>query len=276
MRINTDKNCNIIIFDDTEYPVNGIEYNKSVSLYIVQLNESNKTTILYDKIDTHKGNNGQPIVLSPLKGGYVTVCHIIVPTTRRDDSPVDDKPSDEYVRTIDYIRNAQIDILLGINTGGTLGSSPIIQNPTTSNNNYNYNNTNVPLYYFSDGVNFYKEDLQGNVTKVTEQELVEVNPDSTNIYIQMQNFFSVCYLRKCYVSLCQKIFDERAFDRCFNNKVNSQLIYKRDLVWAALNVIQYMIDSNQIAEAQRLLERINGCNGLCSKEDTGEKGCGCE
>ena len=157
MRINTDKNCNIIIFDDTEYPVNGIEYNKSVSLYIVQLNESNKTTILYDKIDNHKDTSGKPIVLSPLKGGYVTVCHIIVPTTRRDDSPVDDNPSNEYVRTIDYIRNDQIDILLGINTGSTglsLGSSPVVTG--TSNN---FNGSNVPLYYFSDGVNFYKEDL---------------------------------------------------------------------------------------------------------------------
>ena len=37
-----------------------------------------------------------------------------------------------------------------------------------------------------------------------------------------------------------------------------------------------MIDFNQLAEAQRLLERINGCNGLCSSENTGDKGCGCE
>jgi len=37
-----------------------------------------------------------------------------------------------------------------------------------------------------------------------------------------------------------------------------------------------MIDFNQLAEAQRLLERINGCNGLCSGKDTGDKGCGCE
>ena len=36
-----------------------------------------------------------------------------------------------------------------------------------------------------------------------------------------------------------------------------------------------MIDSNQLAEAQRLLERINGCNGICSGEKTGED-CGCE
>ena len=106
------------------------------------------------------------------------------------------------------------------------------------------------------------------------QLIVEVN-DNT-IIRHMHNFFSVFHLRKCYVSLCQKIFNSSGFDRCFNGKVNSQLTYKRDLVWAALNVIQYMIDFNQLAEAQRLLERINGCNGLCSGEDTGDKGCGCE
>ena len=110
--------------------------------------------------------------------------------------------------------------------------------------------------------------------EVDIQLILEVN-DSTLIR-HMHNFFSVFHLRKCYISLCQKIFNAHAFDRCFKNNVDSQLIYKRDLVWAALNVIQYMIDFNQLAEAQRLLERINGCNGLCSSEDTGDKGCGCE
>jgi hypothetical protein len=36
-----------------------------------------------------------------------------------------------------------------------------------------------------------------------------------------------------------------------------------------------MIDSNQLAEAERLLERINGCNGLCANINTGED-CGCD
>lgn len=124
----------------------------------------------------------------------------------------------------------------------------------------------------------YYADSAGNVYNENEsvdiQLIIEVN-DSTLIR-HMHNFFSVFHLRKCYVSLCQKIFNDKGFDRCFNGKINTQLIYKRDLVWAALNVIQYMIDFNQLAEAQRLLERINGCNGLCSGENTGDKGCGCE
>ena len=113
-----------------------------------------------------------------------------------------------------------------------------------------------------------------NFEEVPIQEILEVN-DNT-IIRHMHNFFSVFHLRKCYVSLCQKVFKDSLFDKCFNSKINTQLSYKRDLVWAALNVIQYMIDFNQLAEAQRLLERINGCNGLCSGEDTGHSDCGCE
>ena len=113
-----------------------------------------------------------------------------------------------------------------------------------------------------------------NSEEVPVQEVIEVNDNTVIKHIH--NFFSIYHLRKCYVSICQKIFKDKLFDRCFNNKINTQLSYKRDLVWAALNVIQYMIDFNQLAEAQRLLERINGCNGLCSSENTGDKGCGCE
>ena len=116
--------------------------------------------------------------------------------------------------------------------------------------------------------------FKGDSQQVQVQELIEVN--DTTLIRHMHNFFSVFHLRKCYIALCQKIFDDRGFDRCFDAKVDSQLILRRDLVWSALNVIQYMIDFNQLAEAQRLLERINGCNGLCKGIDTGDKGCGCE
>ena len=138
----------------------------------------------------------------------------------------------------------------------------------------------LPLKDFYDshsGQFTYYADSYGNIFKSTGkvdlQEVLEVN-DNTLIR-HVHNFFSVFHLRKCYVSLCQKIFNDRGFDRCFNNKIDSQLIQKRDLVWSALNVIQYMIDFNQFAEAQRLLNRINGCNGLCAGVNT-EESCGCE
>jgi hypothetical protein len=46
--------------------------------------------------------------------------------------------------------------------------------------------------------------------------------------------------------------------------IDKELIYKRDLLWSALNVIKYMIEIDQYEEAERLLERIMGCNGLCN------------
>ena len=45
MKINTDKDCNITIIDETEYPVKGLNYEDSISIYIAQLNETNNSTI---------------------------------------------------------------------------------------------------------------------------------------------------------------------------------------------------------------------------------------
>ena len=167
-----------------------------------------------------------------------------------------DNPSDPYLRKIDYVINQGIDDVIA-STESEGNEDPVLS------------------YYFSDGQFIYRRNRDLTSEKVEVQELLEVNPKTFGLRIETQNFFSVCYLRKCYISLCQKIFNSRGFDKCFNSKVSSDLIYKRDLVWAALNVIQYMVDLNQYSEAQRLLERINGCNGLCSREETGEQNCGC-
>lgn len=322
MRINTDKNCNIVIYDDTEYPINGLTYKNSVSLYIAQLNESNKSTIIYQKFDKHDGTGDNPIILAPQKGGFITMCHIILPKTISDgpgnylkvrklitknqinnilgiieDTDTYIPQTEDFVQSETYIRLNQINDILGIAhsqesqrtfqqifvgigdyitldqidslwNGNTIlrSTQTILQAPLTNTNGSGYYSDGEKIYY-SNG---------SSTRQASIQEILEVNPSAYNFVKTLDNFFSVCYLRKCYISLCQKIFKARGFNRCFIDKVDTQLTYKRDLVWAALNVIQYMIDSNQLAEAQRLLERINGCNGLCSKEETGDQGCGCE
>ena len=190
------KDGKILIIDDTPNPVNGLDRENTVSLYIVQANRSSSSKIIYYKL-IQNDSEQRTIELDPTDG-YLQFCHIVLPLEAYKGSSI----------------------------------------------------------YYSDGRYVYKNGERLNDL----QELVEIN---TNEFVRHNhNFFSVFHLRKCYVSLCQKIFNDRGFDRCFNGKVDSSLIYKRDLVWAALNVIQYMIDFNQLAEAQRLLERINGCNGL--------------
>jgi len=47
------------------------------------------------------------------------------------------------------------------------------------------------------------------------------------------------------------------------------------LVWSALKVIKLLVEKDNFEEAQRLLERITGCNGLCTDPCYTNKPCGC-
>lgn len=133
------------------------------------------------------------------------------------------------------------------------------------------------LVYFSDGIDIYKY-LDGNVSQVTIIEVLEVNPINTTVSKTNRDYVSICFLRKCYINLCQQIFEDRGFSRCWNkNKVDSELIYKRDLVWMAINVIKYLTECEQLAEVERIIETIQGCNELCVSSNLTSKtnGCGC-
>lgn len=333
MKINTDKNCNIIIYDDTEYPVNGLYYQNSVTIFIVQLNKTDGSTILYKKLLKHNQEDENPIILSPLQGGFITVYQILLPRTDDIESYDPADYTSQFLKVKDYITEDEVnDIIEQIDQHQTYNQNiehnpsiypiymlinnfihnedvqdivddaieeilpqsfmdsiseshtsairpghgmpvPLDDDPEEDNNQLN----KILGGYFSDGTSIYfKATAEDEPRVVNLQELIEVNPIYYNLTIFHKNFFSVCYLRKCFISLSQKLFNARGFDKCFNvKKLDESLRYKRDLVWAALNVIEYMIDSNQLAEAQRLLEQINGCNGLCSKEETGEQNCGC-
>ena len=133
------------------------------------------------------------------------------------------------------------------------------------------------LVYFSDGIDIYKY-LDGNVSQVTIIEVLEVNPINTTVSKTNRDYVSICFLRKCYINLCQQIFEDRGFSRCWNkNKVDSELIYKRDLVWMAINVIKYLTECEQLAEEKRKKETIQGCKGVCVSSNLKSKtnGCGC-
>ena len=64
------------------------------------------------------------------------------------------------------------------------------------------------LVYFSDGIDIYKY-LDGNVSQVTIIEVLEVNPINTTVSKTNRDYVSICFLRKCYINLCQQIFEDR-------------------------------------------------------------------
>ena len=131
------------------------------------------------------------------------------------------------------------------------------------------------IVYYVDNNTIYKY-INGAVQEVALQEVLEINPTNTTISKTSEDFISICFLRKCYINLCKQILDDRGFSSCWNkNKIDSELIYKRDLVWMAINVIKYLTECEQLAEVERIIEIINGCNGLCSSTDSSSKGGGC-
>ena len=133
------------------------------------------------------------------------------------------------------------------------------------------------IVYFSDGIDIYKY-INGETSQVTIDDILEINTVNTTISRISRDFVSICFLRKCYINLCQQIFNDRGISKCWNkNKVNSELIYKRDLVWMAINVVKYLTQCEQLAEADRVIKTIQGCNGLCVSTNltNSTNGCGC-
>ena len=123
-------------------------------------------------------------------------------------------------------------------------------------------------YYYMNG-KFYKA-----LKEVELDEIVNVNPELSDLNISYYYYFQLCKLQKCYVQVAKSILDSRASLNCNSNKISSEDIYKRDLIWSAMNTIKYLAENEQFEEAERLLERITTCNGLCNNLNS-KCGCGC-
>ena len=128
-------------------------------------------------------------------------------------------------------------------------------------------------YYYYGG-KFYNTGIE-----VGLQDIIEVNPEVSGIEMIYDYYFQTCRLEKCFINACYQIFDSKTFTICNNPKVDPNITYKRDLIWSALNAIKYMVEVDQYEEAERLLERVVGCNGLCDNhlcnDPHNNLGCGC-
>lgn len=131
-------------------------------------------------------------------------------------------------------------------------------------------------YYYSDG-KVYHNNEQANLGL-----LLEMNPEVSGLIVDYEYYFQTCHLRKCYISVCQQIFDQVHSVDCNKQNLDQNLIFKRDLLFSALQIIDFMSEKGQYKEAELLLERIMNCNGLCDnhcnekhKDSTRPCNCGC-
>lgn len=132
--------------------------------------------------------------------------------------------------------------------------------------------------YCTDGESIYRY-LKGTFYEVTIETIVEQNPYNTTISRVDKDYVSICFLKQCYVNICQQIFSKLCGmgGQCFASNIDKELSIKRDLVWMGINVIKYMVQFNMLAEAERTIEQLESCNGICSGNPSTNKssGCGC-
>lgn len=125
-------------------------------------------------------------------------------------------------------------------------------------------------YYYKDNEIYYGGDI------ISVQDLLN-NIEDYDIYPNYQQYFNICNLKSCYYNVCKKILDFSEYNKC-STKLDKELLYKRDLIQIAISAIEYLIEQDEYNEAQCILDRIVGCNGLCksSEQDCGcHKNCGC-
>lgn len=86
--------------------------------------------------------------------------------------------------------------------------------------------------------------------------------------------FNMCGLHECYFHIAMKLLSEAG--PC-NSAANAELIYKRDLVWMGINVINYLLDEGKYPVAEEILKKLEECNGVCSHfvRHKPFKNCGC-
>ena len=136
------------------------------------------------------------------------------------------------------------------------------------------------VYYF-DNDKFYKY-VAGREIEVGVDEILEVNHESTTVIKESVHIFQLCHLEECFFKLCMYLLDNiPCTDPCITDKVKGFKldILNRDIVWMAINAIKYCIEQQQFFRAQKLLEHIETCWGICKDTNninkSNYKGCGC-
>ncbi len=151
-----------------------------------------------------------------------------------------------------------------------------------------YIDTNIPdatktnqVILCADENGYYKKKEDNTYETINIRTVIELIDNSNNNATAKKvelSYVSICFLKKCYINLCQQIFNNRGFSRCFDRStVDNDLIYRRDLLLMAINVIKYLTECDQLVEVERIIEILDGCNGLCLPSDitSTTNGCGC-
>lgn len=130
-------------------------------------------------------------------------------------------------------------------------------------------------------VKYYDEDSGETVSYSPLNDLDEIYdlvrkeyPD--NCFYFDDYSFSIYSLVECYVYTERDRINTFLKNNCSGNcKESLELDYKADILLAAINVINDLMEKGDFFEAQRILNGLNTCGNLCKNYSNTLKGCGC-
>lgn len=122
------------------------------------------------------------------------------------------------------------------------------------------------------------QDKQTNAETVFEFVERHLNSDYF-VHSPVQEFFQICKLWECYLQYSLALLSN-CLGKCESE--DPQLRFKRDMVWMALNVLNYYKDmqirfgEDHFAQMQLILENFINCYGMCSNISIkNTNSCGC-
>lgn len=117
--------------------------------------------------------------------------------------------------------------------------------------------------YVTDYRDFYIYD-DGLLIPVGIDEFISGPLHNSSAIIQDMFTFTYDHLKECLVKRSEKILSKVCSTKC-PEKDNDDY-YIRDVLWMAINVLQYLLDQGSYFEALHFLNTIKGCGNVCPEE----------
>lgn len=92
-------------------------------------------------------------------------------------------------------------------------------------------------------------------------------------FFPKKSIFSTCKVRKCLIYLQRKmLFGVDPINRC---QSSSELRNRRDFLLSAMYVLNYLVETGNFEEAQRIVDNLSSCGFSCDDDLENFNDCGC-
>ena len=149
----------------------------------------------------------------------------------------------------------------------------------------------VDLSQFEDGMYYvfnvaeeqaWRYDLvNGVVIDMKRVSTMDIMDNLTNINLLgvEESVFLIGNLEACFENHIKTIIYNNLYKDCGSQGKTPDIYRNRDIIWMAYELIRKLIKQCDYYEAQRLLERFQGCNGFCNSKNSKSSysnGCNCK